>query len=414
MDTKKVFYGWWVVGGCFFIMAATAGIAMNSFPVAYKPLADAFGFSMADISMTTSLMAVSAMLVAVVIGKLMKAVNIRILMTVCGVIYSTGFILFAWSKSLTDFYICSVLIGIGAAGTYLIPISVLITNWFEEKRGLALAIAVTGGGVGGMAFGPLMSAMIQRYGLSETFLALGIIAALFILPATLFIVRLHPEDMGLIPYGSSGSPAEEMEATEPGLTLGEAAKSLSFWLLCIVVLLNGLSIMGVQQHIPSYFENIGYSAAFAAAIFAAVNGILILGKLGFGVIQDKLGTKASMLILYSTPIIANLLLYVAKFKIFAFLFAVFSGVSAVFMTMPIALWTAEILGKKDFPIIYSIMNICLTLGVACGAPLTGYIFDTQGSYLPAWTLYLVIYVISMVLALIAYSRRKTFTINETA
>lgn len=411
MGNGKVFYGWWIVIGCFFIMAATAGIAMNSFPVAYKPLADTFGFKMADISATTSLMAVSAMLIAIVIGKLMETINIRILMTVCGIIYAAGFMMFAWSKTLTHFYICSVLIGIGAAGTYLIPISVLITNWFEEKRGLALAIAVTGGGVGGMVFGPLMTFLILHYGLSETFLTFGIIAAVFILPVTLFIVRLHPGDVGLTTFGNTGAQEEELAVSEPGLTLSEAAKSLSFWLLCIVVLLNGLSIMGVQQHIPSYFENIGYSAAFASGIFAAVNGILVLGKLGFGVVQDKFGTKTSMLILYSTPIIANLLLFAAKIKVFAFLFALFSGASAVFMTLPIALWTAEILGKKDFPIIFSIMNICLTLGVACGAPLTGHIFDVSHSYLPAWTLYLVIYVISMILALIAYAKRRPFTVN---
>ncbi|MGE5421898.1 MAG: MFS transporter [Ignavibacteriales bacterium] len=414
MDGKRMFYGWWVVIGCFFIMAATAGIAMNSFPVAYKPLADAYGFSMADISMTTSLMAVSAMLVALVIGKLMKSMSIRVLMTICGVIYSGGFLMFAWSKSLTDFYICSVLIGVGAAGTYLIPISVLITNWFEKQRGLALALAVTGGGVGGMVFGPLMSLMIIKYGLSETFLIFGIIAAVFILPATLFIVRLHPEEMGLTSYGSSNASVEESTISESGLTLGEAAKTLSFWLLCGVVFLNALSIMGVQQHIPSFFENIGYSATFAAGIFAAVNGILILGKLGFGVIQDKFGTKTSMLILYSTPIIANLLLFGAEAKIFAYLFAVFSGMSCVFMTLPIALWTAEIMGKKDFPIIFSIMNVFMTLGVAVGAPITGAIFDSQGSYLPAWTLYLGIYVISMIMALIAYSKRKSFSVEAAS
>jgi len=347
------------------------------------------------------------MLAAPVVGKLMKMVNVRGLMTVCGLIYSLGFILFSWSTTLTHFYICSVLIGIGAAGTYLIPPSVLVTNWFEEKRGMALAVAVTGGGVGGMLFGPIMSSMIIHFGLSRTFLIFGIITAILILPATLFIIRLNPEDMDLVPLGGSAADTNDVPIEEPGLTLRESVKTLTFWLLCIVFLLNGIAIMGVQMHIPAYFEHIGYSATFAAFIFAAVNGILILGKLGFGGLHDKFGTKVSMYILYCTPIIAVLLLFAARIKLFAMLFALCSGVSAVFMTLPIALWTAELLGKKDFSVIFSVMQIFSTIGVAIGSPLTGFIFDASGSYYPAWYLYLAIYVVSLVLAMLAFSQRKT-------
>jgi len=405
MGGKRLFYGWWIVVGCFFVIAATAGIAMNSFPVSYKPLVDTFGFKMGDIAMTTALIALSAMFSAPFIGKLMKVVNLRWLMTIFGLIYAGGFTMFAYSRTLTHFYICSVLIGIGAAGTYLIPPSVIITNWFEEKRGLALAIAVSGGGVGGLAFGPLMSLMIARYGLSHTFLFFGIVAAVLILPVSLFIVRLRPEEMGLAPYGSHGS-IHNGAVEESGLSFREASKTASFWLLGLVFLLNGAAIMGVQQHIPAYFEYIGYTASYAAFIFALVNGILVAGKLAFGAMHDRWGTRLSMYFLYSTPIIALCLLFVAKIKLFALLFTVFSGFSAVFMTLPIALWTAEILGQKDFAVIYSVMNIFSTLGVALGSPLTGYIFDAGGSYLPAWHLYLMLTAVSFALALLAFANKK--------
>lgn len=362
---------------------------------------------MGDIAVTVSMMAVSAMLASVFVGKLMETVNIKWLMTLSGIIYAAGLAMFSRSTTLTHFYICSVLIGIGAAGTYLIPPSVIITNWFEEKRGLALAIFTTGGGIGGMVFGPLMSMMITRYGLSTTFLFFGILAAVMILPVSLFLVRLKPKDLGLAPYGSLGRVHNQTAEEENGLAIGQAARTASFWLLCLVFFLNGAAIMGVQQHIPAYFKHIGYSVSYAAFIFALVNGLLVVGKLAFGALHDRFGTRTSMIFLYSTPALALVLLFAAKIKLFAWLFCLFSGFSAVFMTLPIALWTADILGKKDFAVIYSVMNVFSTLGVAVGAPLTGYIFDISGSYLPAWYLYLALCALSFIMALLAFANKRT-------
>lgn len=409
MDKGRVFYGWWIVIGCTLIMAATCGIAMNSIPVAYKPIASTFGFKMGEVSMITSLMALSAMLAALVVGKLMSKINVRLLTTVCGLLYCVGLTSYAFCSNLVHFYAASVIIGIGAAGTYLIPISVIITNWFNEKRGLALAIAFAGTGVGGIIFGPLMNYMITIVGVSKTFLLVGAISAILILPVTLFLLRLTPVEMGLLPYGNQEellNGAEEL--TTNGLTLGQASKTLSFWLLAIAIIFWSSATIGIQMHIPSYFTHIGYSAAFAAGIFAAVNGILMLGKLVIGLVADKFGTKTSIYYIFIIGLLAIFTLNFVNIKLVAYLFAGLAGLAAAIMTIPLALWTAEILGKKDFAMIYSLMNVCLTLGVACGPPITGFIFDANNSYLPSIYLWIGVLALSMVIALIAYGRRPQF------
>ncbi|NLT20630.1 MAG: MFS transporter [Syntrophomonadaceae bacterium] len=193
MSSNKLFYGWWTVLGCFLIMAATTGIVMNSVPNAYGPIATQYGFQIGEVSTTTALVALAAMFSALLVGRLMKSMNIRILTTVFGVLFVSGLIAYAFCTSLTQFYIASVIIGIGAAGTYLIPPTVILTNWFEEKRGLAIAITFTGSGVGGAVFGPLLAYLIGKVGISSSFLILGIIAAVLILPITLFLLRLTPQ-----------------------------------------------------------------------------------------------------------------------------------------------------------------------------------------------------------------------------
>lgn len=405
MRKNKIFYGWWIVFGCHLIMAATSGIAMNSIPVAYEPIAKAYGFSMGEVSITTALIALAAMLSALVVGKLMQKMNVRLLTTIFGIIYVTGLTGYAFSITLTHFYIFSVLMGIGAAGTYLIPISVIITNWFEEERGLALAVAFAGTGTGGMAFGPLMNILIGTIGVNNTFLLYGMISAVLILPITLFLLRLNPSEMGLSAYGSSAGAVSVDTAATDGITLGEAFKTASFWLLALAVLLFSAATLGTQQHIPAYFTQSGYSAAFAAGIFAAVNGILMLGKLAVGAVADKFGTKISIYYIFAIGIVALLLMTSINVKAIAYIFAGFSGMAAAIMTIPLALWTAEIFGKKDYAMIYSIMNVFLTLGVAFGSPISGFIFDAQGSYLPAIYLWIVVLVVSMIFTLIAYRKK---------
>ena len=48
------------------------------------------------------------------------------------------------------------------------------------------------------------------------------------------------------------------------------------------------------------------------------------------------------------------------------------------------LLTGEYLGVKNFATLYGILNIMGTIGGAIGPVGAGYVFDTTGSYLPAF------------------------------
>ncbi|NLT20631.1 MAG: MFS transporter [Syntrophomonadaceae bacterium] len=177
-------------------------------------------------------------------------------------------------------------------------------------------------------------------------------------------------------------------------------------MLSFSILLFATATLGVNMHIPNYFTSAGYSAAFAAAIFAAYNFIMIFGKLALGTVIDRYGIRNSMIYIFIVGLSAMALITIAgDIKWLAYVFAVVAGFAAAIMTIPAALWTAAIMGKKDFAIIYSVMNVFLTLGVALGPPISGYIFDAQSSYLPAIKLWMVVLAISMILALLSYQKR---------
>lgn len=326
-------------------------------------------------------------------------------MGIATTLLAASFILYSQSTALIHFYLLSITLGIGMAGTHVIPVALLITNWFKDKRGLALAVALAGSGIGGMCFNPIGNYFITTYGWQNAYLILGSILALTTIPVALFIVRLHPSEMGLVPYGETEETAESL-ADLKGLSLSEALKTSGFWLLGLALLLIGVINMGVQQHIPAYLTDIGHSPAFAASIVAVFMGVLVFGKISLGYIFDRYGSRNGVIIIFSVFALATFVLMGAKAVWIAIAFGIIFGFANAIMTIPAPLLTVELFGQKHYGVIYGVMSIFFTIGSGIGMPLSGAIFDARGSYLPAFTLYIVLALGTMGIALLALNRGK--------
>lgn len=406
MEQKpKMFYGWWIVVGCFFLTFSGIGIAINSIGVFLKPVSESLGFARGEFSLYFTIAALSMMVAAPFMGKLLSKYNIRLVMGIATTLLAASFILYSKSTTLMHFYLLSISLGIGMAGTHVIPVALLITNWFKEKRGLAIAVALAGSGIGGMCFNPIGNYLITAYGWQTAYLILGSILALTTIPVALFIVRLHPSEMGLVPYGETEETAESL-ADLKGLSLSEALKTSGFWLLGLALLLIGVINMGVQQHIPAYLTDIGHSPAFAASIVAIFMGVLVFGKITLGYIFDRYGSRNGIIIIFSVFALATFVLMGAKAAWIAIAFGLIFGFANAIMTIPAPLLTVELFGQKHYGVIYGVMSIFFTIGSGIGMPLSGAIFDARGSYLPAFTLYIVLALVTMGIALLALSRGK--------
>ncbi len=402
-NKQKTFYGWWIMAGCFFLTFSGIGIAINSIGVFLKPVSESLGFARGEFSLYFTIAALSMMVAAPFMGKLLSKYNIRLVMGIATTLLAISFILYSQSTQLIHFYLLSISLGIGMAGTHVIPVALLITNWFKEKRGLALAIALAGSGIGGMCFNPIGNYLITVYGWQTAYIILGCILALTTIPVALFIVRLHPSEMGLVPYGETQENAESL-ADLKGFSLSEAVKTSGFWLLALALFFIGLINMGVQQHIPAYLNDIGHSPAFAASIVAIFMGVLVVGKIALGHIFDRYGSKIGVILIFSVFALATFILMGAKAVWIAVVFGLIFGFANAIMTIPAPLLTVELFGQKNYGVIYGVMSIFFTLGSGVGMPLSGAIFDAQGSYLPAFGLYIVLALVTMLIALLALNR----------
>jgi MFS family permease len=96
------------------------------------------------------------------------------------------------TSNIFQFYARFFVIGLVANATAQFAYTRTILTWFTSHRGFALALLLTGSGVGSILIPPLTQWMIQHHGWRSAFLLLGGIATLGF-PLTAFLVRNRPE-----------------------------------------------------------------------------------------------------------------------------------------------------------------------------------------------------------------------------
>ncbi len=417
MEQRKshtIFYGWYIVAASFILLFTGIGIAINCQSVLFKPIVQSLGFSRGDFSLFMTLLSLSTMVASPFLGKMLSAFNIRLVMGISTTMATLSFCLLSQCTTLKQFYLCAVFLGAGLAGTHVIPVSMMITNWFTTKRGLALGLAFAATGFGGFVFNPMTNWIIIHYDWQTAFLVLGCLLGITTIPVSVFVVHARPADMGLEPYGHHPGSSGSTDTAHDGLTLPQVVKTASFWLLGAAIFLTGMVCFGIQMHIPAYLTDMGYSPTFAANMVALFMVFMVAGKLVLGAFCDRFGRFRGVLYAYSMVFLATLTIFGAGTIWLVFVFTVLFGLGNTVQTILPPLLTSDIAGRKSYAVIFAVIHAFLTLGIALGVPMAGYIFDSTGSYNLVWSLDLVLCLITilLVLAALALSKAKPEAENK--
>ncbi|MBI4830733.1 MAG: MFS transporter [Candidatus Lindowbacteria bacterium] len=384
----RIFYGWWIAGACFIIGFVVFGISVNTFTAYVKPIEGDLGWSRGKISAGMSLGALAMGASAPFIGRLIDRMGARAVMAAGGAGVGLSMILVSRAHSLPYFWLMYVLSGISQAGATLIPISLVISNWFSAKRGTALGLVMTGTGLGAMVMVPVTTEIIVRWNWRMSAFIMGCLIILVSVPLNLIFIRTRPSDMGLLPDG--GVVSHDAPLKIDGVTVSSAFKTPAFWLIGAMMLIFALVAMGIGIHMMPYLTDIGHTEKLAARVVALISGITVLGKIGMGFVADRWGIRKVVAFTCATIIVGILLLTRARDAGTAFIFA---GVYGFAIGAPLVInpsLTAQCLGLAHFGAIFGILTLLSTLGAATGAWLTGTIFDKAHSYMPAFVLYIVL------------------------
>jgi MFS transporter, OFA family, oxalate/formate antiporter len=390
--TQQERRGWLIVASLFTILLLVFGGGYNTVAVFVPALLKAFPhWSRAEVALLPSVLALSAGLSVLPIGWLLDRFEARLVMALGAIASGAAFLIASQANSLFPMMVAYLVLGVGITAATVLPASLVLANWFEARRGLAMGIAISGTTVGGMFMTLVASSLILGRGWRLAYITLGLPMILIIVPLVALTIRSRP------PGAVKLSVAESAERLEGFETL-EALRARSFWMLVIANLCFGFAAAGTVTHMVAYLEGIGYKPGSAAVAMSVFFGCAALGKIAMGYVADRISARLALAVDFAATGLAFVMVFGAAHLMLLAVFAVVFGVAAAAPLVLLPLLVAESLGRRRYGVLSALTGLAGTIGATVGPVVAGRIFDLTGSYAGAFELFILLDVIGAVTA----------------
>jgi MFS family permease len=382
-STPRIFRGWWIVVVA--IIGQSFGIATTlvyTFGVFAKPLAAEFKSTRASIALAVSLLDIAVACSAPLVGRLVDRYGTRRIIVSSLLALITCLVALSFVQPPL-WHLYSIYLVAGSLGVATSPVSYsrVIANWFDRKRGFALGIGGMGTGLGAFIGPSLAQFFIDTRGWRQAYLCLAGFVILIALPAVAIFLRGHPEEVGLLP---DGVPTPVISAPRntpvPGMTLSEAMRTRTFWLLCSIFFIIAGCGTGTTAHIAPLLTDHGVSgrsAAFATSIFGIAS---IIGRIISGYLVDRFFAPRVAAVMFAGAAIGIAMLSsgVTGEAAFAAAFLIGLAIGTEADVMPYLI--SRYFGMRSMAELYGCAFGSYTLGNATGRYLIASGFDHTGSY----------------------------------
>ena len=389
-------------------MAITAGINFHGFGNFIIPLSREFGWSRTTISVVFSVARLESGLLGPLEGWAVDRVGPRRLMIVGIPLMGLGYIVMSRIDGLPAFFLVYVfMIALGSSLGISTPITASVANWFNKRRGLAFGIMWSGVGIGGL-FVPALGWLVESYGWRNAALVVGLFIGVVGLPVAA-VMRHRPEQYGYYPDGrvpdevrnSSQAPRPILPDLSGEFTAREALRTSSFWFLALSIMSRSVVSGGIGLHFVPFFVDLGASNVTAAALAGSVGLMSIPGRFGLSTLGDFVNKRYVMCV--SLALMAVSIIFMARAQSVSAVIPVlvaFAAAQGGISVIPQSL-IADYFGRRSYATIQGFRSTIQMLGIIAGPIISGYVFDTTGSYEYAFLGFSAAAVVSMVLVFMA-------------
>ncbi|RSS50622.1 MFS transporter [Streptomyces sp. WAC01280] len=387
--TPRVHRAWFVAAVTFVTIIGAAAFA--SLPgLLIEPLHGEFDWSRGTIGFAVSVNLALYGLTAPFAAALMDRFGIRRVVAVALTIISAGSVLTVWMTAAWQLVLFwGVLVGLGS-GSMALAFAATVTNrWFVARRGLVTGILTAAGASGQLVFLPLLSWLVEHHGWRPAAVTVSL-AALAVVPFVWLLLRDHPADVGLAPYGGeyAEKPAPVTGAARRAVTvLLKAARTGPFWLLAGTFAICGASTNGlVKTHFVPAAHDHGMPVTAAAGLLAVIGVFDVVGTIASGWFTDRFEARRLLAVYYALRGVSLLflpLLLAPSVHPPMLFFIVFYGLDWVATVPPTIALCREHYGE-DSAIVFGWVLASHQVGAALVAFGGGVARDVFGSYDVVW------------------------------
>ena len=367
------------------VLMTIGGSGMYTISVTLAPVQAEFDATRGDASLPYTLAMIGFGIGSMLMGRISDRYGVWIAASIGSICLSAGYLAAGFAASLWQFSLAQgVLIGLlGTAATFA-PLAADTTKWFTRRRGMALAICMSGNYLAGAAWSPVIQHFVATIGWRNTYIGMGAFCCLTMLPLALTLRRSPPasEPATAAPTASAATVMvhSSLASERP---LGMSPGSLQA-LLCIASVGCCVAMSMPQVHIVAYCTDLGFGAARGAEMLSLMLGMGIVSRLVSGWISDHVGGVRTLLLGSVLQGVALLMFLFSEGLPSLYLIAGMFGLFQGGIVPSYALIVREYFTPREAGARVGTVLMCSLFGMALGGWMSGAIFDLYGSYRAAF------------------------------
>jgi len=385
METRSqgIFYGWWVVvTAAVGLLFSYSPIFVFSFGVFASSFVREFHASRTQVSLAFTLASVMVSVGSPVAGRLVDRFGGRAVIIPSIAILGLLLICLRFlSTSLWQIYAAFVSLGLIGSVTNPVAYCRVVSNWFDRRRGLALALTMSGLGIGSIVMPPIAQRLIALYGWRSAYSILGVAVLALAIPTVGLFLRSTPKELGLSPDGQRRVPQDASALMlGEGITGSAARRSSTFWLMVTAFSLAGGAAQACVIHLVPMLTDRGITAEKAALASSALGIAFVLGRLVAGYLVDRFFASYVAAALFAGMALGLGLLWLGSSSSAAFLGASLVGLGMGGEGDLMPYMTSRYFGLRFLGEVYGYIFAIFTLSGAVAPFLMAVGFDRTGSY----------------------------------
>jgi MFS family permease len=379
---KRFFYGWVILAVCATIFFASGPGQSHTFGIFFGLIGHDLGISGTWMSLAYGGATLAAAFGLPHLGRLVDRVGIRRMMIIVALFLGAACVGFAAVDNAVWLATGFAALRFLGQGSLMLLCATLVAQWFRHRRGFAMGVMALGFAASMAIHPPLSQWLVDTVGWRLSWVWLGVITWGLLLPLILVFIHDRPEAKGLRPDGvvSTDDGDAGSAAAEGGLTLGQAFRTPTFWIIAAGLLAPSGLVTGLFLYQVSIFETQGLSHALAARMFALSGIVMALSMPIFGRLLDRVRTEY----VFSAALVLLAVILVAVTRVddlfsavvYAILFGMINASNIIFFSY---IW-ARYFGRRYLGSIQGAGQMVGVIGAAAGPLPFGIAFDLVGSY----------------------------------
>ena len=393
-ETSIRYAGWRIVAVCFLVATFGWGLGFYGQSVYLAELHRVHGWPSSWISTATTAFYLMGALLVAFISDAMRRVGPRncLLIGVCCMAAATA--LLGQIHAPWQLYAVNLLLAVGWAGTSLGAITNTLGMWFDQRRGMAISLALNGASCGGIVGVPLLVAAIGGFGFSGAMFAAAGAAIVLLVPIIVIFVGQPPR--GSSSTASQGGVMADVSASR---IRAAAFRDIAFLTLTISFALVLFAQVGFIVHLISFLDPV-LGREHAAIAVALLTAMAVIGRLLFSTVIDRLNQRLASSISFASQAVALVILINFHNEAAVFFACAMFGFSVGnLITLP-ALIVQRDFDARSFGVLISLITAITQVTYAFGPGIIGVLRDISGGYTVPFTLCIALELMAAVLILV--------------